>query len=102
MTEQNTAVSSENKPQHVNVSSERYPAMQFVVKFSRLMATVISVLFLIFALLAIITGIFNEDKSFLWGLINAGFYVMVGGVLIGLVKGMGEAFEVLLELEKRK
>jgi len=82
--------------------AEKYPAMQFVVKFAKLLATIMAVLFLAFALLSIITGIFSEDSSFLWGLVNAGFYVLVGGVLIGLIKGMGEAFEVLLELEKRK
>ncbi len=81
---------------------EKYPAMQFVVKFAKLLATVIAVLFLLFALISIVNGIFSEGGSFLWGLVNAGFYIMIGGVLIGLVKGMGEAFEVLLELEKRK
>lgn len=103
MTDQKPAtVAPINEPLAVKPALEKYPAMQFVVKFSKLLATVISVLFLLFALISIVSGIFSEDKSFLWGLINAGFYVMTGGVLIGLVKGMGEAFELLLALEERK
>ena len=80
----------------------KYPAMEFVVKFSQLVATIMAFVFVGFALLSIIMGIFSENGSFVWGLVNAGFYVLIGGVLIGLVKGMGEAFSVLLELEKRK
>jgi hypothetical protein len=103
MTDQLPITAAEIKaPVAIKVEAEKYPAMQFVVKFAKLLATVIAVLFLLFALLSIISGIFNEDASFLWGLVNAGFYIMIGGVLIGLVKGMGEAFELLLELEKRK
>ncbi|NCP66991.1 hypothetical protein GW756_01645 [bacterium] len=103
MTDQVTAAAPKVEAlEKAKVEVERYPAMQFVVKFSKLVATVIAVLFLLFALMSIITGIFNEDASFLWGLVNAGFYILVGGVLIGLIKGMGEAFEVLLDLEKRK
>ena len=82
-------------------SQPKYPAMEFVVKFSRLAGMVLAFAFLGFALFSILMGIFSE-ASFVWGMINAGFYVLIGGVLVGLVKGMGEAFSVLLELEKRK
>jgi hypothetical protein len=106
MTDQKTASAATLKtpkvPSASKIATEKYPAMQFVVQFARLLATIIAVLFLLFVVISILSGIFSEDRSFLWGLINAGFYLMIGGVLIGLVKGMGEAFEVLLALEKRK
>lgn len=80
---------------------EKYPAMAFVAKFARLVATIMAFAFMFFALLSIGMGIFT-DASFLWGLINAGFYLLIGSVCVGLVRGAGEVFELLLDIEKRK
>lgn len=80
---------------------EKYPAMQFVAKFARLVATIMGFAFIFFALLSIGMGVFS-DASFLWGLVNAGFYLLIGSVCVALVRGMGEVFELLLDLEKRK
>lgn len=83
-------------------SQPKYPAMEFVVKFSKLLAMVMILGFLFIALYFVFLGIFSESVRFTIGLINAGFYLLIGSVCVALVKGMGEAFEVLLELEKRK
>ena len=80
---------------------EKYPAMHFVVRFAKLTAMILAFFFLAVAIVSVITGIFSEDRSFVWGLINAGFTLLVGSVLIGLVKGMGEAFELLLNMDER-
>jgi hypothetical protein len=100
MTE-NNAPDPNKLPEPVTPKVEKYPAMVFVAQFSRLCATILAFAFVGFALLSIFMGIFSEDGSFLWGLVNAGFYLLIGSVLVGLVRGMGEVFELLLELDKK-
>ncbi len=53
-------------------SQPKYPAMEFVVKFSRLAGMILAFAFLGFALLSILMGAFGE-ASFVWGMVNAGF-----------------------------
>lgn len=104
----NAASNQENKVAEARAqaatpaSQPKYPAMEFVVKFSKLLAMIMSFGFVGFALYFIFLGILSENVRFAVGLVNAGFYLLIGSVCVGLVKGMGEAFEVLLELEKRK
>lgn len=100
MTETPPIITPENTSELKKVV-EKYPAMQFVAKFARLIATIMAFAFVLFAVLSIVMGIFT-DSSFLWGLVNAGFYLLIGSVCVGLVRGAGEVFELLLELEKRK
>lgn len=80
---------------------EKYPAMRFVSQFARLVATIMAFAFVGIALVLIIMGIFTE-ASFVLSLVNAGFYLLIGSVCVGLVRGAGEVFELLLELEKRR
>lgn len=78
----------------------KYPGMEFVVRFARLVATILTFAFVLFAVISLVAGIFTKT-SFLWGMVNAGFYLLVGAVCVALIRGMGEVFELLLDLEKR-
>jgi|GEM_PF-5823208 len=101
MTENPPTPTPENAPPKPEVVI-KYPAMVFVSKFSRLVATVMAFAFVGFALYFIFLGIFSSKVPFVLGIINAGFYLLIGSVCIGLVRGAGEVFELLLDLEKRK
>lgn len=100
MTE-NLQAAADLSPENKNkLALIKYPGMEFIVKFARLVATIMAFAFVGFAVLSLIMGIFTE-ASFLWGMVNAGFYLLVGSVCVALVRGMGEVFELLLDLEKR-